>query len=157
MLFGAIAVVGCAPASAESSSAVVLRVVDGDTVDVLDNDRGRLRVRILGINTPETKPPAQCGGLEATGFAEAALLDKRVVLVADPTQDARDRYGRTLAYVQVDGRDYSVMAAAAGVGRAYVFDRENPPARAGEIAAAQAAARAAGRGVWGAPCFGRTG
>ena len=83
------------PVSAESGAAVVLRVVDGDTRDVVDDGRGRLRVRVLGINTPETKPPAQCWGAEATEFTEAALLNKRVVLVGDPSQDARDRYGRT--------------------------------------------------------------
>lgn len=96
LLFGVAALAGCAPVSAESGSAVVLRVVDGDTLDVRDDGRGRLRVRVLGINTPETKPPAQCwGGAEATEFAEATLLNKRVVLVGDPSQDARDRYGRT--------------------------------------------------------------
>lgn len=157
LLFGVAALAGCAPVSAESGSAVVLRVVDGDTLDVLDDGRGRLRVRVLGINTPETKPPAQCWGAEATEFAEATLLNKRVVLVGDPSQDARDRYGRTLAYVQVDGQDYSVLSVAAGAGRAYVFDRGNPPARAGDIAAAEAAARASSQGLWGAPCFAHTG
>lgn len=37
------------------SNAVVVRVVDGDTVDIRHDDRGRLRIRILGINAPETK------------------------------------------------------------------------------------------------------
>ena len=44
------ALVGTAPATA-----TVLRVVDGDTVDVLDDARGRLRVRVLGIDTPGDK------------------------------------------------------------------------------------------------------
>jgi micrococcal nuclease len=35
----------------------VLKVVDGDTVDIVDDVRGRLRIRSLGIDTPETKKP----------------------------------------------------------------------------------------------------
>jgi micrococcal nuclease len=35
----------------------VLRVVDGDTIDIVDDVRGRLRVRLLGIDSPETKKP----------------------------------------------------------------------------------------------------
>ena len=40
-----------------ATTATVLEVVDGDTVDIVDDVRGRLRVRLLGIDTPETKKP----------------------------------------------------------------------------------------------------
>lgn len=69
---------------------------------------------------------------------------------------SRTAVNRTLAYVETDQGDYSVLAAAAGAARSYVFDRSRPPQRAGEIAAAEASARAAGRGLWGPPCFGET-
>lgn len=78
--------------------ATVLRVVDGDTVDVVDDARGRLRVRVLGIDTPETKRPGYtqaCWGRQATEFATATLLNRRVALIADASQDAHDRYRRT--------------------------------------------------------------
>lgn len=87
-----------APSTAPSATATVLRVVDGDTVDVVDDVRGRLRVRILGIDTPETKRPGHteaCWGRQATEFAASTLLNQRVSLIADGSQDARDRYGRT--------------------------------------------------------------
>jgi len=42
-------------ADSVATTAVVLRIVDGDTIDVRDQNRGRLRIRVLGINTPETK------------------------------------------------------------------------------------------------------
>lgn len=148
-----------APVGAAPATATVLRVVDGDTVDVLDDARGRLRVRVLGIDTPETKRPGYteaCWGREATEFATSTLLNRRVALIADASQDAHDRYGRTLAYVQTDRGDYSVLAAAAGAGRSYFFDPSHPPQRAHEIAAAEASARDAGRGLWGPPCFGET-
>ncbi|MGV0600771.1 thermonuclease family protein, partial [Mycolicibacterium pulveris] len=79
-----------APAQPVDATAVVLRVVDGDTIDIRDEVRGRLRVRILGIDTPETKKPnspVECWGPEATEFARSTMLGRRVALVTDPTQD----------------------------------------------------------------------
>jgi len=87
-----------ATADPVTTTAVVLRVVDGDTIDIRDDVRGRLRVRVLGIDTPETKKPGYtvgCWGPQATEFAESNLLGQRVALVLDPTQDRTDRYGRT--------------------------------------------------------------
>jgi len=141
------------------TTATVLRVVDGDTVDIVDDVRGRLRVRLLGIDTPETKKPGYtvgCWGPEATAFATETLLGQRVTLTPDPTQDRTDRYGRTLAYLtKADGWDYSTEAARTGAARSYVY-RGHPAARAGDIAAAEAEAEAAQRGLWGAPCYGNT-
>ncbi|BBX25078.1 thermonuclease family protein [Mycolicibacterium alvei] len=81
-----------------TATAEVLRAVDGDTIDIRDDVRGRLRVRILGIDTPETKKPGYtvgCWGPEATDFARSNLVGRRVALQTDPTQDRTDRYGRT--------------------------------------------------------------
>jgi micrococcal nuclease len=142
-----------------ATTAEVLRVVDGDTIDIRDDNRGRLRVRLLGIDTPETKKPGYtvgCWGPEATDFAKTTMLGQRVALVTDPTQDITDRYGRTLAYlVRADGWDYTVEAARAGVAQSYVFDH-HPVAEYGEIQAAEAEAREAHRGLWGPPCNGHT-
>ena len=69
----------------------------GDTEDIRDDNRGRLRVRLLGIGTPETKKPGftvGCWEPEATEFAKTTMLGQRVALVTDPTQDRTDRYGR---------------------------------------------------------------
>ena len=142
-----------------TTTAVVLKVVDGDTIDVRDDVRGRLRIRVLGIDTPETKKPGYtvgCWGPEATAFAKSALVDQRVAVVYDATQDLHDRYGRTLAYlVKGDGWDYSVEAARAGTAHNYIFD-DQPVQRYPVIAAAEREARAAGRGLWGPPCGGNT-
>lgn len=57
-----------ATADPVTATAVVLKVVDGDTMDIRDDIRGRLRVRILGIDTPETNKPGYtvgCWGPEA--------------------------------------------------------------------------------------------
>jgi micrococcal nuclease len=102
-----------------ATTAVVLKVVDGDTVDIRDDVRGRLRIRLLGSDTPETHKPGYtvgCWGPEASEFAKETLLGQRVAFATDPSQGMHDRYGRTLAYLdKADGWDYLVEAARAGV------------------------------------------
>lgn len=134
----------------------VSRVVDGDTFEGAAAGGGTVTVRVLGIDTPETKDPrkpVQCWGPEATRWAAEQLRGRQVALSTDPTQDVRDRYGRLLAYVDRAGWDYSIEAARAGMARTYVYDR--PVQRSGLIAAAEQEARAAHRGLWGPPCEGR--
>jgi micrococcal nuclease len=142
-----------------ATTATVLKVVDGDTVDIVDDVRGRLRIRLSGIDTPETKKPGYtvgCWGPQASEFAKSNLLGQRVAFVTDPSQDMYDRFGRTLAYLdKADGWDYSVEAARAGAAHSYVY-HGHPSARADEIAAAEQEAKAAGRGLWGPPCLGQT-
>lgn len=150
----------CSASHADTATtATVLRIVDGDTVDVVDDARGRLRIRVLGIDTPETKKPGYsvgCWGPQASDFARSTLTGQRVAIVTDPSQDVHDRYGRTLAYLDKPGNwDYSVEAARAGAARAYVYGH-NPAARAPQIQAAENEAKQAGRGLWGPPCNGHT-
>jgi micrococcal nuclease len=120
---------------------------------------GRLRIRLLGIDTPETKKPGYtvgCWGPEATEFAKSTLLGQRVALTYDQSQGLYDRYGRTLAYLdRADGWDYSIEAARAGAAHAYIY-HDKPADRYPEIAAAEQQARDAQRGLWGPPCYGHT-
>jgi len=101
-----VAVAGCAaptadlPARAEPAvaTATVLRAVDGDTVDIRDDQRGRLRIRLLGVDAPEVHRPGWsvgCWGPEAARYAQDMLVGQRVAVVSDPTQDRVDRDGRT--------------------------------------------------------------
>src|SRR5262245_50751171 len=73
----------------------VVRVVDGDTIDVRVAG-GTERVRVLGIDTPER---GACYADRASAETARLALDRRVVLRGDRTQARRDRYGRLLAYV----------------------------------------------------------
>ena len=148
------ATVFVAPAAAPTDvAASVTYIADGDTVHVTDALGSKIKVRVLGIDTPETRNPqlpVQCWGPEATQFATAILLNKQVTVVGDPTQDVRDRYGRVLGYLYLaDGSNYSVLAARAGAARTYIFDGQ-PVTEHPASAAAEAEARAAGRGLWGA-------
>ncbi|SBS78108.1 Thermonuclease (fragment) [uncultured Mycobacterium sp.] len=73
-------------------------MVDGYTVDVVDDSRGRLRIRVIGIDGPEVHKPGYsvgCWGPQASAFARDTLTGQRVAIVTDPSQDTHDRYGRT--------------------------------------------------------------
>ncbi len=82
---------------AQRDRGVVVRVTDGDTIEVRLPNGSEKDVRILGIDTPEVYPQLECGGQEATAaMARLAPGGSKVVLVSDPTQGNRDRYGRLL-------------------------------------------------------------
>src|SRR5689334_2887480 len=86
------------------ASAVVTRVVDGDTIEVWLDGRTE-DVRYIGVDTPETvKPgaPVDCFGPQASAFNHRLVEGKRVRLVFDV--ELRDVYGRLLAYVYLGDR-----------------------------------------------------
>jgi micrococcal nuclease len=150
---------GVSPSSPPPESpATVQSVVDGDTIAVSIGGR-RERVRLLGIDTPElhgATASARCFGPQAAARARSLLPHgTRVRLVADPSQDRRDRYGRLLAYVYAEGADTSVneRLVAEGDARVYVFDPRRPFRQAAAFRRAEAGARAADRGLW-ASCVG---
>jgi micrococcal nuclease len=76
----------------------ISRVVDGDTVHARPADGSpTIKVRVLGIDAPELRDPdghVECWAPESTEFATATLLGRSVTVLGDPTQAARDRYGR---------------------------------------------------------------
>ena len=81
----------------------ILKVVDGDTVDI-SIDGQTERVRLIGVNTPETKHPTkpiECFGPEASAYM-TQLLPKGTILRIERDIEARDRYGRMLLYLYRD-------------------------------------------------------
>jgi micrococcal nuclease len=125
----------------------VMRVVDGDTIQVrLDGGRTE-RVRYIGIDTPESvKPdtPVQCFAKKASHF-NAALVDGHdVTLKTDAEQ--RDRYGRLLAYVYAGSSFVNRELVARGYARTLTI----PPnvAHSDEFARLARRAREAGLGLW---------
>ena len=78
----------------------VVRVVDGDTIEVIMYEGQKEKVRLIGVDTPETKHPTkgvQPYGVEASNFTKEQLEGKDVWLEFDVQE--RDRYQRLLAYV----------------------------------------------------------
>ncbi|MEB3329849.1 MAG: thermonuclease family protein, partial [Candidatus Sericytochromatia bacterium] len=129
----------------------VTRVVDGDTVHVT-TDAGAVTLRLIGVDTPETVHPTQpvgCYGPEASAYTKATLAGQRVWLESDATQDRLDRYGRRLVYVWLqDGTLFNEALIATGHATEYTYSRAY--VHQARFRTAQAAARAAGRGLWGA-------
>ena len=81
----------------------VVRVVDGDTIDVRLRNGNRERIRLIGIDSPER---GDCGSLRATARARKLARRQQVLLRGDANVDMRDRFGRLLAYVWLpSGRD----------------------------------------------------
>ncbi len=84
-----------------TSTAMVARVIDGDTIDVLLAGT-KYRVRYIGIDTPEPYADAvpECFSIEASARNRELVEGRLVTLVAD--QEDRDKYDRLLRYVYVD-------------------------------------------------------
>ena len=127
----------------------ILHVVDGDTVDV-NLDGVKTRVRLIGINTPETvdpNRPVQCYGPEASNRAKALLEGQTVFLEADSSQDDRDKYDRLLRYIWFeDGRLFNMQMILEGY--AYEYTYQVPYKYQATFKAAQRQAEAAQLGLW---------
>jgi len=118
-------VVLAAPALAEQYK--INRVIDGDTVEIAvdflpDPLPPKLSIRVLGIDTPEKAPRAQCEA-EAKKAAEASAFTKSAVALAQTIEveiKSWDKYGgRVLGHVLLDGHSLSDMLIGAGLARPY--------------------------------------
>jgi micrococcal nuclease len=132
-----------------ASDATVVRVVDGDTIVARLGTGREERVRYIGVDTPESvKPgtPVQCFAEAASEFNASLVEGRRVRLVGDV--EARDRYGRLLAYVYREPDEVFVNAEL--VRQGYARPATFPPnvRFAGRFAALAAEAREAARGLW---------
>lgn len=130
-------------------AAVVTHPIDGDTIAVRIGGAEE-HVRLIGIDTPESVArdrPVECFGMEAKArLAELLPTGTRVRLVRDV--EARDRYGRLLAYVYraADDLDLNLLMVQEGMAESFPFEPNTT--RQAELDQAEAEARAAGRGLW---------
>lgn len=139
----------CQAAAPASDRANVERVVDGDTLIAIV-DGARTRIRLIGVDTPETvapDTPVQCYGPEASRFAKAELTGEAITLVYDRRRF--DRYRRTLAYVYRarDGLFVNLELVRRGYARALDIPPDDRFAR--EFAVAERRARVEKLGLWG--------
>jgi micrococcal nuclease len=102
----------------------VEKVIDGDTIDLAIPDANYLttRVRLLGVDTPETKNPktdVMYFGPEASGFTRKLCENQQVTVLLDTVADQRDKYGRLLAYIRLpDGSILNERLVVEGYGYA---------------------------------------
>jgi endonuclease YncB( thermonuclease family) len=123
-------------------SAALVHVDDGDTVAIQWHEKDEETVRILGIDAPETRhlehnlPYAQPFGEEARAYALGAFAAaSRIELLRAATVDPFDR---TLAYLFIDGRNYSTMIVRARLAAESItqFGDNGFPKEAAEVMAA---------------------
>lgn len=140
----------------------VVRVVDGDTIEVEFPNGEVDTVRLLGVDTPETSAEStspgefegipdteserahlRAWGTEAAAFAESELAGEEVTVVTGG--DRRGGYGRLLAVLYVDGEDFNERLLTEGYARLY----DTEFAKRDAYAATEADAREHGVGLWG--------
>lgn len=126
----------------------VVKVTDGDTLKVRIQGVGVRSVRILGIDTPEVYGGRECGGDAASAHMERlAPVGSRVRLESDPSQAARDRYGRWLRYVSRKGADLGREQIRRGLAITYVY-RNDPFRRTSAYLRTEKVAHNLLRGSW---------
>jgi micrococcal nuclease len=127
-----------------ATGAVVERVVDGDTIALVDGTR----VRLVQIDTPEKGD--ECYGNEASDVTRRLLPPgTHVRIEQDPALDQVDRFGRKLAYVWRGDEDINLRLVEEGAAGVWFFDGSRGR-HANELLRAADEARDEGKGLWGA-------
>jgi micrococcal nuclease len=138
LLLALLVCLGCSPGI--GGQARVVRVIDGDTIEIA----GGARVRYIGIDTPEVYPSMDFYGTEATEKNKELVEGKVVTLETDVTD--KDRFGRLLRYVYVDGLFVNAELVRLGCARSFPYP---PDTRHQELfSRLESEAREAGIGLW---------
>lgn len=133
-LFGIICSLGLC---AETLNGYVVGVSDGDTVKVLDASKTQHRIRLLGIDAPESK---QAFGQKSKQYLSSLIFNKNVSI----TYKEKDQYGRILGTIFYENENINLKMVQAGLAWHYVyFAKDNK-----ELAEAEAAARKEKLGLW---------
>jgi micrococcal nuclease len=135
-----------APETLPEGTYTVQRVVDGDTIALTNG----ARVRLIGVNTPETvKPnsPVEPFGPEAKQFTQRLIDESHGQVRLQLDRERVDKYDRFLAYVWVDGRLLNEELVQAGLAKAELQYRYSSTMKT-RFRRAEEAAQAAHRGIW---------
>jgi endonuclease YncB( thermonuclease family) len=139
------AVVQAQQAGSQKITGEVVGVADGDTITVLDGERRQHRIRLAGIDAPES---SQDFG-RASKQNLSALVYRKAVEV---TYSKYDHYGRVLGVVRLDGRDINLAQVEAGLAWHYKeYQDEQTAADRKLYGEAEGEARNARRGLWADP------
>ncbi|MEE0880383.1 MAG: thermonuclease family protein [Turicibacter sp.] len=95
------------PSSIQLEEVTLKRVVDGDTIIVINKNKEELRVRLIGIDTPESVHPDAdkntAEGQLASDYTKSQLKNGQT-LYLEFDEEHQDKYGRNLAYVWLDNQ-----------------------------------------------------
>ena len=129
-------------AHADTLLGKVISVADGDTITVLDADKVQHKIRLAGIDAPEKK---QAFGNRSKESLSDLVFDKTV----NVETEKRDRYGRQIGKVLVNGQDVNLVQVERGMAWFYrQYQREQSPNDRKLYEAAEDAAKAGRRGFW---------
>jgi endonuclease YncB( thermonuclease family) len=132
----------CLPAIAGTYTGRVVGISDGDTLTVLDAEQRQRKIRLAGIDAPEKR---QAWGQRAHQFLGERVF-QRVVRIE---VSKKDRYGREIGRVLLDGEDINLELVRAGLAWHYrAYAREQPPEERGLYAEAEQQAREHRQGLW---------
>lgn len=140
----AIALMGCRPEPVPPEAAVDAYARDGDTLSVTIGGVDEI-VRLLGVDAPEQDA---CGADEAKARLGELTHGRALTIVHDPYADERDRFGRILGYVEVDGVDVGLQMITEGRAAAWWPRSEPEPERGRDYADAERTARDDAVGSW---------
>ncbi|MCM3568907.1 thermonuclease family protein [Neobacillus mesonae] len=128
---------------------VIVKNIDGDTVEIKMDNRVE-KIRMLCIDTPETHHPrlgVQPFGPEASEYTKKILPVGKKVEIETGIGDGRDKYGRLLAYIYVDGKMFNEMLLEKGLARvAYIYAPNTK--YVDEFYSIQKKAQKKGTGIW---------
>jgi endonuclease YncB( thermonuclease family) len=125
-----------------SFSGQVVGIEDGDTIMVLDDANRTYKIRLQGIDAPES---GQAFGERSRQNLSEEVFDKQVAI----EWSKRDRYGRIVGKVRLNGRDVCLQQIKAGMAWHYkYYQAEQSPEDRKLYADAEDEARAIGRGLW---------
>ncbi len=113
---------------------IVARVIDGDTLELTNGQK----LRLIGINTPEKSMPFN---QEATEFVKQLIENKSIKIESHGI----DKYGRTLAYIFLDGKNINKEILEEGLGTLYYYEKDE---HYEELKQAEEFARLNQRGLW---------
>ena len=120
----------------------VVAIADGDTITILDSANTQHRIRLEGIDAPESH---QAFGEQSKQSLSEMIFGKDVSVTFQKT----DQYGRLVGKIILDGRDINLEQVKAGMAWHYKFyEDEQTPEDRDAYAKAEAEARAARRGLW---------
>lgn len=133
---------------------MVTKTLDGDTFEIKIG-KGMVKVRMIGIDTPETldpRKPVQCYGHEASEKTKELLNGRSVSLKLDKTQSSLDKFKRLLAYVhRDDGLFVNQFLLENGYAREYTYNKKYQSQK--EFKALEKKAKEEKHGLWGSFCF----
>ena len=133
---------GSAPTGAQTLTGRVVRIADGDTVTVLDAANAQHRIRLQGIDAPESH---QAFGTQSKKNLSEMIFDREVTVEYEKT----DQYGRIVGKILLDDRDINLAQVKAGMAWHYKeYQREQTPEDRELYAGAEDEARNARRGLW---------